>query len=75
MAIERDNETATLSLKVITGQTTAGNDTYSNRSISEWNPDVQDSVTFQIASTLATLQSRTLEGIYITNKAQLVEDE
>lgn len=75
MAAVREDESCTLTLKVGNGVDEKGNPKYLNWSVSEMNPELNDSVFLQVGDAYAALTERTVESLTRTNKYVLVDDE
>lgn len=75
MAAVREDETCTLTLKVGNGIDDQGNPKYLNWSVSQMNPEVNDSAFLLVGDAYAALTERTVHSLIRTNKYALVEDE
>ena len=71
----RVNEESSITLKVVTGQTASGANSFSNRTVPNINPVATDTKALQFATAYAALQSHTLDSVIRANKAELVDDE
>jgi len=73
--VKRTDEATKLTLKVVTGQTEAGDNTYSSRNFSKIDPEADDASLYSVGNGLGSLQSHTVGFINRTDTATLVPAE
>lgn len=72
MATVRSDKSTTMTLKLETGTTEAGNTKYTNRSISRVNPGLSDANALQIWQAVGELQKWPVNAVVRNDKASLI---
>lgn len=72
MAVKQDVECKII-IKVLSGISSTGQNTYTQRTFSNINPELTDDDVLDIGTKLAGLQSHDLGSVYREDSAQIVE--
>ena len=72
METKKEDQTCSLKLKFIKGQTAAGKDVYAVVTFPHVNPEVADGDVYEVATLLGRMQERTISAIVREDSASLI---